>query len=140
MPPGRQSAPIGSNWLMLQANHGCCLPSWPTGHPDSCCATAGTERAHLALLADGSPSLVLADADGKKRVALSAGDERGPGLELFDATRKMRATLWLEAGGSPGLMLRGAAGKEEAGMHVLHENGPGLILIDAAGKPRIVRP
>ena len=96
----------------------------------------GNTRANLDV-AGNVPKLRLYDANQEVRAMLDANPgPSGPGLTLFDANGKPRASLFVTAKG-PGISLANANGKSGANLILEESRGPGLDLYDTNGKPRV---
>ena len=102
------------------------------------CKCSSCTRAGVVVLPDGSPSLVLSDAAGKRAASLSMRSDGTPGLALSDAAGKPRANLYLLPDGSPDLALYDAAGKTRAIMSLTKDNAPYLGLGDKNGILRAI--
>jgi hypothetical protein len=80
-------------------------------------------------------SLVLRDAEGKRRASLATTDG-SPSLMLYDGNGTSRAALGVDAGGRPLLQLFDEKDKVRASIAVAPDAGPVIALLDASGKIR----
>jgi hypothetical protein len=92
------------------------------------------ERAQLTLNRDKRVGLSLSDTNGKQRAAFGVGPDGSPTLTLFDTTPQPRATVAIATNGNPVFALFDAAGKFRAGLGL--GKGAGLTLFDGAGNMR----
>ena len=94
---------------------------------------AGKRRASLRMVS-GSPGLDLYDAAGKLRASLAGNPNGSRVLALSDAAGNQRVCLGVNPDGSPALRLYDAAEKPRLGLGVHSDGNPLLALTDAAGK------
>ncbi len=114
-------------------------------------------RVTLGVKPDGSPSLTLADKEGRTGALVDVVDEGsrlglfydglvragigfGPGgsqLNLYGDDGKDHATLSLAPGGATGLIFHDQDGKQRAALGVLPNNASGLSLFDKGGSHRV---
>src|SRR5213076_2814706 len=113
-------------------------------------------RVTLGVKPDGSPSLTLADKEGRTGALVDVVDEGsrlglfydglvragigfGPGgsqLNLYGDDGKDHATLSLAPDGATGLIFHDQGGKQRAALGVLPNNASGLSLFDKGGSHR----
>ena len=113
-------------------------------------------RVTLGVKPDGSPSLTLADKEGRTGALVDVVDEGsrlglfydgmvragigfGPGgsqLNLYGDDGKDHATLSLAPDGATGLIFHGQDGKQRAALGVAPNNASGLSLFDKGGSQR----
>jgi hypothetical protein len=94
----------------------------------------GKLRAGLMVLADGRPSLELADQNGETRVMVVLDPALGPQLRLCGQDGKVRAGLAVGPPGWPILSLQHQNGEAGATLGVL-DGKPTLELCDQHGRP-----
>src|SRR5207253_2466690 len=113
-------------------------------------------RVTLGVKPDGSPSLTLADKEGRTGALVDVVDDGsrlglfydglvragigfGPGgsqLNLYGEDGKDHATLSLAPDGATGLIFHGQDGKQRAALGVAPNNASGLSLFDKGGSQR----
>ena len=92
---------------------------------------AGMPRRKLAV-----EELVIADADGRVRIALSAA-AGGGSIDQFDAEGRLRISQGIEPDGKAGVTLLDPAGARRIGAAAFADGDAGIAVLDRGGKVRI---
>jgi hypothetical protein len=94
----------------------------------------GNTRCALSLNKDGEPGLSLYDHHGKQRIAIQISEDEGPGFKLFNAAGVLRISMMISGDQIPALRLFDSQRHPRALLGVDPEGEAALAFYSQEGK------